>query len=48
MSDLKAKAEALGILIRAGVATDSAMAQTGLTGLKFTDMVPVALRPAGE
>ncbi len=45
---MKAKAEALGILIRAGVATDSAMAQTGLTGLKFTSMVPVALRPAGE
>lgn len=41
---LKAKADALGALIRAGVAAEAAAAQVGLSGLQFTGAVPVSLR----
>lgn len=41
---VKAKADALGALIRAGVSTESAAAQVGLAGLSFTGAVPVSLR----
>jgi len=43
-ADLKAKADALGSLIRAGVDPDQAAIQVGLAGLKFTGAVPVSLR----
>jgi hypothetical protein len=38
--DLKAKAEALGQLIRAGVDPDDAAVRVGLAGVKFTGAVP--------
>jgi len=48
-SEAKAKADALGVLIRAGVSPESAAAQVGLAGLDFTGAVPVSLRlPEGE
>lgn len=40
----KAKADALGILIRAGVDPVDAAQRVGLTGIKFTGAVPVSLR----
>lgn len=40
----KAKADALGILIRAGVDPVDAAERVGLTGIKFTGAVPVSLR----
>lgn len=42
--DIKAKADALGILIRAGADPVSAAARVGLTGMAFTGAVPVTLR----
>lgn len=46
---IKAKADALGALIRAGVDGESAAESLGLGGLKFTGAVPVSLRmPAAE
>lgn len=48
-SVIKAKADALGALIRAGVSGESAARQLGLEGLDFTGAVPVSLRmPADE
>jgi hypothetical protein len=48
-ADLKARADAMGVLIRAGVSTDSAAAQAGLSGVQFTGAVPVSLRlPEGD
>lgn len=49
MSDLdpvevKAKADALGALIRAGVEPEDAARRVGLDGAKFTGAVPVSLR----
>ena len=41
---VKAKAEALGALIRAGVSGESAAAALGLEGLDFTGAMPVSLR----
>jgi hypothetical protein len=43
---LKIAAEALGQLIRAGVDPDNAAAQVGLTGVKFTGLIPVSVQPA--
>lgn len=43
-ADLKAKADALGVLIRAGVDPDEAAIRVGLPGVKFTGAVPVSLR----
>jgi hypothetical protein len=43
-ADIKAKADAMGILIRAGASPESAAAQVGLAGLEFTGAVPVSLR----
>lgn len=43
-ADLKAKADAMGVLIRAGVEPESAAAQSGLKGVKFTGAVPTSLR----
>lgn len=43
-SAIRAKADAMGVLIRSGVEDESAAAQVGLTGLKFTGAVPVSLR----
>ena len=46
---LKAKADALGALIRAGVSAETAAATVGLKGLEFTGAMPVSLRlPAGD
>lgn len=42
--DLKAKADALGSLIRAGVDPEAAAAMLGLEGLEFTGATPVSLR----
>lgn len=48
-AEVKAKADALGSLIRAGVDAESAAARVGLSGLEFTGAVPVSLRlPAEE
>lgn len=44
LDDTAKKAVALGALIRAGVAPDSAAEQMGFTGLEFTGAVPVSLR----
>lgn len=42
--DTKAKADAMGVLIRAGVAPDDAAQAVGLGGLAFTGAVPTSLR----
>lgn len=42
--ELKAKADAMGVLIRAGVKPESAASQVGLTGLNFWEGRPVTLR----
>ena len=42
--EVKAKADALGALIRAGVDPASAAGQVGLSGLTFTGATPVSLR----
>ena len=41
---MKTKADAMGVLIRAGVAPGSAAARVGLDGVEFTGAVPVSLR----
>ncbi|WVX87991.1 portal protein [Arthrobacter phage TforTroy] len=41
---LKAKADAMGILIRSGVDAENAAKQVGLEGVEFTGAVPVSLR----
>jgi hypothetical protein len=43
-ADVKAAADAMGVLIRAGVDPDDAAAQVGLSGLTFTGAVPTSLR----
>lgn len=47
-ADLKAKADAMGVLIRAGVDPDDAAARVGLAGLRFTGATPSSLRLPGE
>ena len=42
--EVKAKADSLGILIRAGVSAESAAQIVGLAGAEFTGAVPVSLR----
>ena len=46
--ELKAKADAMGVLIRAGVKPDSAASQVGLTGLDFWEGRPNTLRYDNE
>ena len=41
--ELKAKADAMGVLIRSGVTPESAAKQAGLSGLSFLDARPVTL-----
>lgn len=41
---VKAKADAMGVLIRAGVDPKEAAAQVGFAGLAFTGAVPTSLR----
>lgn len=41
---IKAKADAMGVLIRAGVDPETAARQVGLIGLEFTGAVPTSLR----
>jgi hypothetical protein len=43
-ADVKARADAMGVLIRSGVKPDEAAKQVGLEGLGFTGAVPVSLR----
>jgi hypothetical protein len=43
-ADMKARADAMGVLIRAGVDPDDAASRAGLPGVKFTGAVPVSLR----
>lgn len=43
-SVIKAKADAMGVLIRAGVKPEDAAARVGLAGVEFTGAVPVSLR----
>lgn len=48
-SDLKARADTMGVLIRSGVEPADAARRAGLTGMAFTGAVPVSLRvPEGE
>jgi hypothetical protein len=48
-SEVKAKADALGSLIRAGAVAESAAAKVGLDGVEFSGAVPVSLRlPSSE
>jgi len=44
-AELKARADAMGVLIRSGVDPASAAAEVGLSGVRFTGAVPVSLRP---
>lgn len=43
-SEVKEQADAMGVLIRAGVSTESAASIVGLAGAEFTGAVPVSLR----
>lgn len=43
-ADLKSKAEAMGMLIRAGVDPDDAAVRVGLEGVRFTGAMPSSLR----
>lgn len=43
-AELKAKFDALGVAIRAGVEPEDAAAQLGLQGTRFTGAIPVSLR----
>lgn len=43
-ADVKAAADAMGVLIRSGVEPADAAEQVGLTGVKFTGAVPTSLR----
>lgn len=43
-ADVRSRADAMGVLIRAGVSPESAAEQVGLTGLVFTGAVPTSLR----
>jgi A118 family predicted phage portal protein len=43
-AELKAAADAMGVLIRAGVKPEDAAEQVGLTGVEFTGAVPTSLR----
>jgi len=43
-AQIKAKAEALGILVRAGADAESAAESLGIEGIEFTGAVPVSLR----
>lgn len=45
---IKAKADAMGVLVRAGVKFDSAMQAVGLSGLEFYEGKPMTLRYADE
>lgn len=45
---MKAKADALGVLVRAGVDPADAARRVGLEGITFTGAIPVALRPPGD
>lgn len=48
-AEIKAKADAMGVLIRSGVEAESAARMVGLSGIEFTGAVPVSLRlPEGE
>ena len=42
--ELKAKFDALGVAVRAGVDPDDAASRLGLGGVKFTGAVPASLR----
>lgn len=47
--EVKAKADAMGVLIRAGVTAETAAQAVGMPGLQFTGAVPTSLRlPQGE
>ena len=41
---MKTQADAMGVLIRAGVDPENAADQVGLDGVEFTGAVPVSLR----
>lgn len=43
-AELKLRADALGVLVRAGVDRDEAAARVGLAGLDFTELIPTSLR----
>lgn len=45
---MRAKFDALGIAVRAGVDPDDAANRLGLSGVKFTGAIPVALRPPAD
>lgn len=43
-TDIKAQADAMGVLIRSGVSAESAAAKVGLSGVEFTGAMPASLR----
>ncbi len=45
---VKEKADALGVLVRAGADPEAAATHTGFEGLPFTGAIPVSLRPKEE
>lgn len=45
---IRAKADALGVLIRAGVDPADAAARVGLDGVEFTGAIPTSLRPVAS
>lgn len=46
--ELKEKADAMGVMIRAGVKPEVAAQQVGLSGLEFLDGKPITLKYADE
>ncbi|MBT1166730.1 hypothetical protein [Bifidobacterium simiarum] len=46
--ELKGRFDALGVAIRAGVEPEDAAERLGLTGIRFTGMVPVNLKEADD
>lgn len=47
-NQMKARFDALGVAIRAGVDPEDAARRVGLPGVKFTGGVPVSLRMPGD
>jgi len=46
--EIRAMADAMGVLIRAGASPESAAARVGLSGLTFTGAIPTSLRPPAD
>lgn len=46
--DLRTRAEALGVLIRAGVQPSAAASAVGMSGLQFVEAMPITLKPVEQ